>query len=173
MESAVGRSLQEYLPAGTTFIAVPLFAKDQIIGIFVLSYNEPGYYSRDKMDLLQAFANQAAIAIDNARLYQQVQQAAVLEERDRLARELHDAVTQTLFSASVIAKALPDIWEKDPAIGANLYGAATKVAPGGIGRDAHAAARTSPKRAARENPGDSCSNCWQMPQARAVAPSLP
>jgi PAS domain S-box-containing protein len=38
-------------------------------------------------------------------------------EREHLARELHDAVTQNLFSASVIAKALPDIWEKDPAIG--------------------------------------------------------
>jgi PAS domain S-box-containing protein len=47
----------------------------------------------------------------------QSQQAAATAERERLGRELHDAVTQTLFSASVIAKALPDIWEKDPAIG--------------------------------------------------------
>jgi PAS domain S-box-containing protein len=117
IEFAVGRSLQEYMPVGTTLIGVPLIAKDQLIGIVVLSYNEPGYYSREKTDLLQAFINQAAIAIDNARLYQQVQWTAVLEERDRLASELHDAVTQTLFSASLIAKALPDIWEKDPAIG--------------------------------------------------------
>jgi signal transduction histidine kinase len=69
------------------------------------------------MNLLQAFSNQAAIAIDNARLYQQVQQAAVLEERDRLARELHDAVTQSIYSASVIAEVAPDIWDNDPAIG--------------------------------------------------------
>jgi signal transduction histidine kinase len=117
MESAVGRSLQEYLPAGTSLIAVPLIAKDKVIGIVVLSYHEPGYYSGKKTDLLQAFANQAAIAIDNARLYQQVQQAAVLEERGRLARELHDAVTQSIYSASVIAEVAPDIWDKDPAIG--------------------------------------------------------
>jgi len=117
IESAVGQSVEEYVPAGTSLIGFPLTIKDRVIGLVVLSHNEPGYYSRTKTDLLQAFCNQAAIAIDNARLYQQVQQAAVLEERDRLARELHDAVTQTLFSASVIAKAVPGIWQKDPDVG--------------------------------------------------------
>ncbi|HET7771855.1 MAG TPA: sensor histidine kinase, partial [Chloroflexota bacterium] len=53
-------------------------------------------------------------AIENARLYGQAQQAAALEERQRLARELHDAVTQTLFSASLIAEVLPRMWERDP-----------------------------------------------------------
>ena len=42
------------------------------------------------------------------------QEAAVLEERERLARELHDAVTQTLFSASMMAEAVPDLWENNP-----------------------------------------------------------
>jgi two-component system nitrate/nitrite sensor histidine kinase NarX len=117
IESAVGQSLEEYVPAGTSLMGFPLTIKDRVIGLIVLSYNQPGYYSHEMPDLVQAFANQAAIAIDNARLHAQVQQVAILEERDRLARELHDAVTQTLFSASVIAKAVPDIWEKDPAIG--------------------------------------------------------
>jgi signal transduction histidine kinase len=63
---------------------------------------------------LRAFANQAAIAIKNAELYQQAKTAAVIQERNRLAQELHDAVNQTLFTASIMAEALPQVWEKDP-----------------------------------------------------------
>jgi signal transduction histidine kinase len=61
-----------------------------------------------------AFGDQVALAIGNARLREQVEQAAMSAERDRLARELHDAVTQTLFSASLIAEAMPRIWERSP-----------------------------------------------------------
>ena len=53
------------------------------------------------------------MAIENARLYEQAQQAAVLEERQRLARELHDAVTQTLFSVSLIAEVLRRLWQRN------------------------------------------------------------
>jgi len=51
---------------------------------------------------------------ENARLRDQVREAAAIEERERLARDLHDAVTQTLFSASLIAEALPRVWERHP-----------------------------------------------------------
>jgi signal transduction histidine kinase len=54
------------------------------------------------------------LAIEKARLYEQAQQAAALEERQRLARELHDAVTQTLFSTSLIAEVVPELWETKP-----------------------------------------------------------
>src|SRR5690606_14268451 len=62
-------------------------------------------------DRLRVFAGQAAIAIENARLYEQAQQVGVLQERQRLAHDLHDAVSQILFSASVIAETLPRIWD--------------------------------------------------------------
>jgi signal transduction histidine kinase len=55
----------------------------------------------------------AGLAIHNARLYEQAQQAVTLEERQRLARELHDAVTQTLFSTALIAEVIPDLWDID------------------------------------------------------------
>jgi two-component system nitrate/nitrite sensor histidine kinase NarX len=58
------------------------------------------------------FAGQAALAVENAQLRTQVEQAAVAAERSRLARDLHDSVTQTLFSASLIAEVLPRLWER-------------------------------------------------------------
>jgi two-component system nitrate/nitrite sensor histidine kinase NarX len=58
-------------------------------------------------------ANQAAITMINAELYQNARSLAVLEERQRLARNLHDAVNQSLFSAGLIAEVLPRLWDTD------------------------------------------------------------
>jgi signal transduction histidine kinase len=63
--------------------------------------------------LVTALGNQAAIAIENARLVKQVEKAATTAERQRLARDLHDAVTQTLFSANLISEVLPQVWQND------------------------------------------------------------
>jgi len=54
------------------------------------------------------------VAIENARLFEKAEEAAIAAERNRLARDLHDAVTQTLFSSSMIADVLPKIWERNP-----------------------------------------------------------
>ena len=62
---------------------------------------------------IQIIGDQLAVAIENARLAERGQQLAVLEERRRLARELHDSVTQSLFSMSLLAQVLPDLWEID------------------------------------------------------------
>ncbi len=99
----------------------PLVVKGQVVGTLVLIKlaGEGGFDEADR-ELLVAFADQAAIAIENARLYEEAQAAAALEERSRLARDLHDAVTQTLFSASLIAEALPALWETNPAEGRAL-----------------------------------------------------
>ena len=59
-------------------------------------------------------AGDIAGAIENARLFEQAQEAGANEERDRLARDLHDAVTQTIYSATLIGEALPSVWERDP-----------------------------------------------------------
>jgi signal transduction histidine kinase len=60
------------------------------------------------------------------------QETAVLEERERLARELHDAVTQTIFSATVIAEAAPSLWDKDPAIGRDYLAQLPKMLRGAL-----------------------------------------
>jgi signal transduction histidine kinase len=88
---------------------------DEFTGILSLSHEQPGFYTSEHARLAAAIATQAAIAIENARLYQQAQQVAALEERQRLARELHDSVSQSLFSMAMISGALPRLLERDAA----------------------------------------------------------
>jgi signal transduction histidine kinase len=97
-----------------SFIHVPIIVEGQVFGIFNVNYREPQAFGEEDVRLVLAIAQRASSAIENARLYQQAQQAATLEERQRLARELHDAVTQTLFSASIIADVLTRLWKTNP-----------------------------------------------------------
>ncbi|HEM46174.1 MAG TPA: GAF domain-containing protein, partial [Alphaproteobacteria bacterium] len=94
-------------------LAVPMKTKDHVIGVINVQSEHVDAFDESDLNVLQSLANQAAITIENARLYEQAQKLAVMEERSRLARELHDAVTQTLFSASLLAEALPEMWETD------------------------------------------------------------
>jgi signal transduction histidine kinase len=96
-----------------TILAVPLVIKDEIYGGISLHYPEPRPFSPEEIALTVSFAHQAALAIENARLRAQAEQAAAAAERSRLARDLHDAVTQTLFSTSLIAEVLPRLWERN------------------------------------------------------------
>jgi PAS domain S-box-containing protein len=96
------------------WLAVPIVSKDQVYGGMLLYYAEPRTFSEDEVELAAALAHQAALAIENARLRDQIQRAAASAERGRLARDLHDSVTQTLFSASLIAEAMPRVWERHP-----------------------------------------------------------
>ncbi len=116
------RGNQAFLKPVTNAAIAPMTIKDHVIGSLVVIDKLGGHadFVKDDLDLLVGFANQAAMAIENAKLYQQAQHLAVIEERNRLARELHDAVTQTLFSASLIAEAVPAAWEKDPRQGNEL-----------------------------------------------------
>jgi signal transduction histidine kinase len=80
----------------------------------LLYYGQPRTFSEEEVELAVAYSDQVALAIGNAQLREQVEEAAMSAERQRLARDLHDAVTQTLFSASLIAEAMPSIWEQSP-----------------------------------------------------------
>lgn len=95
-------------------LSVPLIVKQDIVGALNLYYLSPRSFSQDDIDLAVSFCDQTALAIENARLREQAQQDAITAERNRLARELHDSVTQTIFSASLIADVLPTIWERNP-----------------------------------------------------------
>lgn len=95
-------------------LAAPLIIKEEVYGALVLYYPEPRDFSDEEIKLVVMFADQAALAIENARLRTQIEQAAVATERSRLAHDLHDSVTQTLFSASLIAEVLPRLWQRSP-----------------------------------------------------------
>jgi signal transduction histidine kinase len=88
--------------------------KEDVYGALSLFYAQHREFSKEDIDLVVTLADQAALAIENAQLRTKAQESAVAAERDRIARDLHDAVTQTLFSTSLIAEVLPRIWENDP-----------------------------------------------------------
>ena len=100
--------------ATRSFLAVPLIARDQPLGVMAAANIQDRDLTNEDERILSLLASSAVIGLENARLYEQAEESAALAERSRLARELHDAVTQTLFSASLIAEVLPQIWESDP-----------------------------------------------------------
>jgi signal transduction histidine kinase len=92
---------------------VPLAVKGRVIGGIGVARAEPDSFTAHHADLALIVANQAAITLINAQLYEQAQIVATLQERQRLAQNLHDAVNQSLFSASLIAEVLPRLWERN------------------------------------------------------------
>jgi two-component system nitrate/nitrite sensor histidine kinase NarX len=92
---------------------VPLAVTNRIIGGLGVAETTKNYFTVHHADLALSVANQAAITMINAELYEHAQELAVLEERQRLARNLHDAVNQSLFSAGLIAEVLPRLWDRD------------------------------------------------------------
>jgi signal transduction histidine kinase len=92
---------------------VPLAVKGRLIGGMGVAETTKNYFTDRHADLGLSIADQAAITMVNAELYRQTQALAVLEERQRLARNLHDAVNQSLFSATLIAEVLPRLWDQD------------------------------------------------------------
>ena len=100
-------------PQAHSYLGAPIRLGGETLGFITLHLTGASRVFTEKdVDRLQAFADEAAIAIHNAQLYEQAQRTAMLEERQRLARDLHDAVSQTLFSANVIAEMLPRLWER-------------------------------------------------------------
>lgn len=92
---------------------VPLAVKGRIIAVIGLAHSEQDYFKAHHADMAMTLANQAAITLVNAELFEDAQSLAILQERQRLARNLHDAVNQSLFSAGLIAEVLPALWEQD------------------------------------------------------------
>lgn len=93
-------------PEMTSFLGVPIVAKGSILGAIYLTDKEgTEEFSDADQHLIELFAAHAAIAIENATLFERSRELTVVEERNRLARDLHDSVAQTLFSLSLTSEA--------------------------------------------------------------------
>ena len=101
------------LKSGRSWLGLPLRVGERAIGVLSILHAEVDLYAANDIELAQTFANQLAVAIHNIQLSAQARDRAAADERSRIARELHDSVTQTLFTASVLAEAAPRIWNRD------------------------------------------------------------
>jgi len=126
-------------PELADILAVPIKDGDQVLGcIFAANkMTGDGFTERDEQ-VLALFAAHAAIALINARLYERARQLSVLEERARLARDLHDAVSQKLFSIRVKARAASVLAGRDPASGDTDRAAAEMESVAALAGDAQA-----------------------------------
>jgi signal transduction histidine kinase len=97
-----------------SWIGVPLHVREEVIGALTVDNAQINSYDEEDGPSVMAFANQAAIALENARLYDRSRELAVLEERNRLARELHDSISQMLFSMVLNAEAAATLFEANP-----------------------------------------------------------
>jgi signal transduction histidine kinase len=101
-------------PDMRSFLGVPIVTPDGVIGAFYLTQREgaDGFDAADE-ELIELLAAHAAIAITNARLYERSRELTLLSERNRLALELHDAVSQKLFGLMLTAEAAAALFDRD------------------------------------------------------------
>ena len=131
-------------PQMSHFLGVPVRDRDQVLGIIFAANKTSaaaagrGFTERDQ-EILSLFAAHAAIAMTNARLYERSRELSVMQERTRLARDLHDAVTQKLFSIRAHARAAAVLAARDPVDAARVRAEIEVV--GALGAEAHAELR--------------------------------
>jgi PAS domain S-box-containing protein len=97
------------LVPGSVLLAVPLVVRHHVFGALAFTYLDRRALDETQRRIAGAFADQAALAIENARLRAAIEETAIEAERTRLARDLHDSVTQSLFAASLKAEALMEM----------------------------------------------------------------
>jgi signal transduction histidine kinase len=102
-------------PDMRSFLGVPIVARERVIGAFYLTDKiGAAEFGDDDQQLIELLAAHAAIAITNARLYEESRELSVLSERNRLALDLHDAVSQKLFGLVLTAESAGTLLERDP-----------------------------------------------------------
>ena len=107
------------------YVGAPMRAKGQVIGVLGVVGTEGRQFNAEEVALLASIADQIGVAVENARLYQQAERLAVVEERQRLARELHDSVTQSLYSCTLLTETAAAICRRfGPGRGAGVSGGA-------------------------------------------------
>ncbi len=95
-------------------LVLPLKIKGEVVGVLNVESERLNAFDAADIAVLQSLVNQLAVAIENARLYERARQLAALEERQKLARELHDSVSQALYGIALGARTARALLERDP-----------------------------------------------------------
>ena len=102
-------------PEMHSLLGVPIGAKGRSIGRLYLTNKQPsGDFTEDDERLVEMFALHAGIAIENARLHEQVQRLAIVEERERIGRDLHDGIIQSIYAVGLSLEDVPDLMGDEP-----------------------------------------------------------
>jgi PAS domain S-box-containing protein len=97
-----------------SLLHVPITVGGEVFGVFGVNYCQPRRFTGEEQRLLVGLAQRAALAINNARLYEQAEGKAALEERQKLARELHDSVSQALYGIGLGARTARTLLDRNP-----------------------------------------------------------
>jgi signal transduction histidine kinase len=120
-------------PQMRSFLGVPIVAHGSVIGALYLTEKEGAdSFSAQDEKLIELLAAHAAIAIENARLHERSRELSIVEERNRLARELHDSVTQRLFGVVLAAESAATLLERSPAAAADEIARVRELARGAM-----------------------------------------
>ncbi|MHB1955518.1 MAG: GAF domain-containing sensor histidine kinase [Sulfobacillus sp.] len=114
-EHPLASGVPRYHPIMTTFLGLPLLYHNQVVGHLYLTEKEGGFTEEDQ-EVGELFARHAAAVIANARLSEDRSRLATLNERERIGRDLHDGVLQTLYGATLALDNLSDLPEAPPAM---------------------------------------------------------
>ena len=109
----------EHHPQMRSFLGAPVRAKGQSIGnLYLANKRTARAFTDADLRLVEMFALHAGIAIDNARMHEEIGRLAIVEERQRISQDLHDSIIQSLYAISLSLEDLPDIITEDPGEGA-------------------------------------------------------
>jgi signal transduction histidine kinase len=97
------------------WMGLPLVVRGGVVGAISLSHHTPALFTPDRVEIAFAFANHAAVAIESSRTREEAVSAATLAERTRLARELHDSVSQALYGMVLTTRTSLELIDRDPA----------------------------------------------------------
>ena len=102
-------------PPMTSFLGVPIAVKGEVVGrLYLTDKRDAIEFSANDQSLVETFALHAGIAIDSARLREQVQRLAVVDERDRISRDLHDGIIQSIYAVTLFLDDVPELVSEDP-----------------------------------------------------------
>ena len=103
-------------PPMDSFLGVPVTVKGEVVGrLYLTNKQEASEFSADNQAMVETFALHAGIAIENARLHEQVKRLVLVEERGRISRDLHDSVIQSIYGVTLSLEDVPELVEEAPA----------------------------------------------------------